>query len=54
MCRMVNKNNKAEVSIMEFSGIVKKAYDRGESDQGVTVAKLIEDLKIDLMKMKVQ
>jgi hypothetical protein len=51
---MGSKNKEKEVSPNEFFDIVKKAYDRGKSDQGVTVAKLIEDLKIDLEKMKVQ
>ncbi|MDM5329827.1 hypothetical protein [Neobacillus sp. CF12] len=48
---MGSKNDKEE---NEFFDIVKKAYDRGVNDNGVTVAKLIEDLKIDLRKMKVQ
>lgn len=51
---MGEKNNKAEQSMTGFSDIVKKAYDRGISDQGATVAKLIEDLKIDLTNMKVK
>jgi hypothetical protein len=51
---MGSKNKEEAFSPNEFFDIVKKAYDRGVSDQGVTVAKLIEDLKIDLMKMKVQ
>jgi hypothetical protein len=51
---MKNKNTKADYSVSGFSDIVKKAYDRGISDQGVTVSKLIEDLKIDLIKMKVK
>ncbi|MEH7252012.1 hypothetical protein V7111_07785 [Neobacillus niacini] len=46
--------DKSEYPLSDFSDIVKKAYDRGVSDQGVTVAKLIEDLKIDLLNMKVQ
>jgi hypothetical protein len=51
---MGNEANKEEFSLNEFSDIVKKAYNRGVNDTGITVAKLIEDLKIDLMKMKVQ
>jgi hypothetical protein len=51
---MGNKNNKEGFAQSEFYDIVKKAYDRGVNDQGLTVAKLIEDLKIDLTKMKVQ
>lgn len=34
-----------------FSAIVKKAYDRGMSEQEVTVQKLLEVLKSDLKKM---
>jgi hypothetical protein len=54
MGNMGNISNKESFSANDFSSIVKKAYDRGVNDQGATVAKLIEDIKIDLMKMKVQ
>lgn len=50
---MVNSTNKEESMTNDFSDIVKKAYDRGLNDQGVTVNKLIEDLKLDLLKLKV-
>lgn len=50
---MVAKNDRQEHSDSEFSEIVKKAYNRGLSDTGVTVQKLIEDLKIDLLKLKI-
>jgi hypothetical protein len=49
---MGKRNNKEEFAQSEFFDIVKKAYDRGVNDQGLTVAKLIEDLKIDLKKIK--
>jgi hypothetical protein len=51
---MGNKSNKEEYSSNEFSTIVKKAYERGVNEQEITVAKLLEDLKIDLLRMKVQ
>jgi hypothetical protein len=38
----------------DFSEIVKKAYEKGISDGTITVEKLIEDIKSDLLKMKVQ
>jgi hypothetical protein len=37
----------------DFSEIVKNAYEKGITETGMTVAKLIEDLKIDLKKMMV-
>jgi len=49
---MANKGNNEERSVHDFSDIVKKAYERGLSDQGVTVEKLIKDLREDLLKMK--
>ncbi|WP_193747739.1 hypothetical protein [Neobacillus niacini] len=51
---MGEKDNKEEFSVNEFSAIVKKAYDRGKSDDGMTVQKLLVDLKHDLLKLKVQ
>ena len=50
---MGNNTNKEESLTSDFSDIVKKAYERGRNDQGVTVMKLIEDLKLDLLKLKV-
>ncbi len=52
--QMGEKDNKEEFSVNEFSAIVKKAYDRGKSDDGMTVQKLLVDLKHDLLKLKVQ
>jgi hypothetical protein len=43
-----------EFSPNEFFDIVKKAYDRGLSERGLTVQQLIDDLKNDLLKLKVQ
>ncbi|MEH7494532.1 hypothetical protein [Neobacillus niacini] len=50
---MGEKNNKRELSANEFSAIVKKAYDRGRSDHGMTVQQLLQDIKHDLLKLKV-
>lgn len=36
----------------DFSKIVRKAYEKGISDGKITVEKLIEDIKSDLLKMK--
>jgi hypothetical protein len=43
-----------EFSSNEFFDIVKKAYDRGISDHGLTLQQLLDDLKNDLLKLKVQ
>ncbi|WP_342433489.1 hypothetical protein [Neobacillus sp. FSL H8-0543] len=37
----------------EFSEIIKRAYERGLNETGMTVQKLMEELKIDLRNMKV-
>jgi hypothetical protein len=37
----------------DFSEILKKAYKKGISDGTITVEKMIEDLKLDLVKLKV-
>jgi hypothetical protein len=37
----------------DFSEIIRKAYEKGLSDGTITVEKMIEELKLDLMKMKV-
>lgn len=50
----MEKKHKEEFSSNEFSDIVKKAYDRGKNDQGMTVQKLLADLKNDLRKLTVQ
>ncbi|MFP7299094.1 hypothetical protein [Neobacillus niacini] len=36
----------------EFFDIVKKAYDRGVSEHGLTLQQLLDDLKNDLLKLK--
>lgn len=36
----------------DFSNIIKKAYETGLNDKAITVERLIEDLKIDLIKLK--
>jgi hypothetical protein len=48
----LSKESKREQPESAFSDIVKKAYDRGRSEQGVTVKKLVEELKSDLIKIK--
>jgi hypothetical protein len=37
----------------DFSEILRKAYEKGISDGAITVEKMIEDLRLDLMKLKV-
>lgn len=37
----------------DFSEILRKAYEKGLHDGTITVEKLIEDIKSDLLKMKV-
>lgn len=37
----------------QFTDIVKKAYNRGRSEQDVTVQKLLNELKSDLKKMRI-
>jgi hypothetical protein len=51
---MESKDKEEEFSPNEFFDIVKKAYDRGLSEHGITVQQLLEDLKHDLLKLKVQ
>jgi hypothetical protein len=36
----------------DFSEIIRKAYEKGISDGTITVEKMIEDLKLDLLKLK--
>lgn len=38
----------------DFSEIIKRAYEKGISDGTITVEKLIEDIKSDLLKMKIE
>lgn len=35
----------------DFSEIIKKAYEKGISDDTITIQKLIEDIKLDLQKV---
>lgn len=37
---------------VDFSKVVKKAYDTGRNDQNITVKKIIETLIDDLIKLK--
>jgi hypothetical protein len=37
----------------DFGEIVKRAYEKGISDGTITVEKLLEDIKSDLLKMKI-
>jgi hypothetical protein len=36
----------------DFSEIIRKAYEKGISDGTITVEKMIEDLKLELLKLK--
>lgn len=47
----MGKKENEEEQHREFSEIVKKAYERGLHEGGITVQDLIEDLKLDLMKL---
>jgi hypothetical protein len=38
-------------NVIDFSEIVKKAYDKGLNEQELTVEKLMEDLKADLKSL---
>jgi hypothetical protein len=38
---------------IDFTEIIKKAYETGRSDETITIQKLMEDLKTDLMKLKI-
>jgi hypothetical protein len=50
----VNSNKKELISVpVEFSEILKKAYEKGSTEVGMTISQLIEELKIDLKNMKV-
>jgi hypothetical protein len=51
---MQSKSKEDEIAPNEFFDIVKKAYDRGLSEHGLTVQQLLDDLKNDLLKLKVQ
>lgn len=36
----------------DFSEIVRKAYEKGTSDGTITLEKLMEELKVDLQKLR--
>ena len=38
-------------SIVDFSQIVKKAYEKGVNESEITLEKLIEDIKTDLRQL---
>ncbi|WP_180960304.1 hypothetical protein [Neobacillus cucumis] len=44
-------NHDAKQSLVDFSQIVKKAYENGENETEMTLEKLIEDLKADLKQL---
>ncbi|MFF2447157.1 hypothetical protein ACFVSW_08630 [Neobacillus sp. NPDC058068] len=49
---MERKSEKESSSnVIEFSEIVKKAYDKGLNEQELTLEKLMEDLKEDLKSL---
>jgi hypothetical protein len=43
------ENKSSEVA--NFSEIVRKAYETGKNENGITIEKLIEDLKADLKNL---
>jgi hypothetical protein len=50
----VESNKKELTSVpVEFSEIVKKAYEKGHNEDGITISKLIEELKMDLKNMMI-
>ena len=42
---------KSKHDLVDFSQIVKKAYEKGESETEITLDKLIEELKADLKQL---
>ena len=46
------KESELEDVQMVFSAIIKRAYDRGMSEQGVTVQMLMEELRLELKRMR--
>ena len=44
-------NLDAKQSLVDFSQIVTKAYEKGENETEMTLEKLIEDLKADLKQL---
>ncbi|ULT56681.1 hypothetical protein L1999_27220 [Neobacillus drentensis] len=44
-------NLTAKQSFVDFSQIVKKAYEKGENETEITLDKLIEELKADLKQL---
>ncbi|MEH7414353.1 hypothetical protein V7266_03550 [Neobacillus drentensis] len=44
-----NKDNNQ--NIVDFSQIVKKAYEKGVNESEITLEKLIEDIKTDLRQL---
>jgi len=44
-------NHNGKQSLVDFSQIVKKAYEIGESETELTLEKWIEDLKADLKQL---
>ena len=41
----------AKYNLVDFSQIVKKAYEKGENETEITLEKLIEELKADLKQL---
>ncbi|MCM3728953.1 hypothetical protein M3226_25255 [Neobacillus cucumis] len=44
-------NHNAKQNLIDFSQIVKKAYEKGENETELTLEKLMEDLKADLKQL---
>ena len=45
------KNIDNSLNIVDFSQIVKKAYEKGVNESEITLEKLIEDIKTDLRQL---
>ncbi|WP_157042261.1 hypothetical protein [Neobacillus jeddahensis] len=43
--------NKKDANLVDFSEIVKKAYEKGVNETEITLEKLLEDLKEDLQQL---
>ncbi|MGG1678267.1 hypothetical protein ACIFOT_21385 [Neobacillus sp. NRS-1170] len=49
----MDREDKNNSNLADFSEIVKKAYEKGLNENGMTPEKLIEDIKVDLKNMMI-
>lgn len=49
---MSGKQDRRYQAQEDFSKMIRKAYERGTSDNNITVNKMIEKIKSDLIKMR--